>query len=111
MVREDPDKRGLLVAGTERGVWYSPDDGAHWQTLRLNLPIVPVHDLTFKEGDLVLATHGRSFYVMDDISTLEQMSDAVTASAAHLFKPRDQYRLASGGGDSAASAAAARRSR
>ena len=98
VVREDPAKRGVLVAGTERGVWYSPDDGAHWQSLRLNLPIVPVHDLVFKNGDIVLATHGRSFYIMDDISTLEQMSDAVTASAAHLFKPRDQYRLASSGG-------------
>ena len=98
VVREDPAKRGLLVAGTERGAWYSADDGAHWQSLRLNLPYVPVHDLTFKQGDLILATHGRGFYIMDDISTLEQMSDAIKASPAHLFKPRDQYRLASGGG-------------
>jgi hypothetical protein len=65
--------------------------------LRLNLPIVPVHDLVFKNGDVVLATHGRSFYIMDDISSLEQMSDAVVASNAHLFKPRDQHRLASSG--------------
>jgi len=98
VVREDPAKRGLLVAGTERGAWYSPDDGAHWQSLRLNLPIVPIHDLVFKNGDIVLATHGRSFYIMDDISSLEQMSDAVVASESHLFKPRDQYRLASDGG-------------
>jgi photosystem II stability/assembly factor-like uncharacterized protein len=98
VVREDPAKRGLLVAGTERGIWYSADDGAHWRTLRLNLPIVPVHDLVFKDGDIVIATHGRSFYIMDDITTLEQMSEAVTASSAHLFKPRDQYRLATGGG-------------
>ncbi|HXT16766.1 MAG TPA: glycosyl hydrolase [Gemmatimonadaceae bacterium] len=98
VVREDPDKRGLLVAGTERGTWYSPDDGTHWQSLRLNLPYVPVHDLVFKNGDIVLATHGRGFYIMDDISTLEQMTDAVAASDAHLFTPRDQYRLASGGG-------------
>jgi photosystem II stability/assembly factor-like uncharacterized protein len=98
VVREDPARRGLLVAGTERGVWYSADDGAHWQTLRLNLPLVPVHDLTFKDGDIVLATHGRSFYIMDDITTLEQMSDAVAATPAHLFKPRDQYRMASAGG-------------
>ena len=98
VVREDPAKRGLLVAGTERGVWYSTDDGARWQSLRLNLPIVPVHDLVFKNGDIVVATHGRSFYVMDDISTLEQMSDAVAGSPAHLFRPRDQYRLASSGG-------------
>jgi photosystem II stability/assembly factor-like uncharacterized protein len=98
VLREDPSKRGLLLAGTERGAWFSADDGAHWQTLRLNLPIVPVHDLTFKQGDVVLATHGRGFYVMDNISTLEQMSDAIAAKAAHLFKPRDQTRLASGGG-------------
>ena len=98
VVREDPEKRGLLVAGTERGVWFSPDDGAHWQSLRLNLPIVPAHDLVFKQGDIVLATHGRGFYIMDDISTLGQMSDAVAASPAHLFKPRDQYRLATSGG-------------
>ncbi|HEY9229744.1 MAG TPA: glycosyl hydrolase, partial [Gemmatimonadaceae bacterium] len=98
VVREDPGKRGLLIAGTERGVWFSSNDGANWQSLRLNLPIVPVHDLVFKEGDIVLGTHGRSFYVMDDISTLEQMSDAVAAKPAHLFKPRDQYRIAGGGG-------------
>jgi photosystem II stability/assembly factor-like uncharacterized protein len=98
VVREDPAKRGLLIAGTERGAWYSPDDGAHWKSLRLNLPYVPVHDLTFKQGDIILATHGRGFYIMDDITTLEQMTDAIQASAAHLFKPRDQYRLASGGG-------------
>jgi photosystem II stability/assembly factor-like uncharacterized protein len=98
VVREDPAKRGLLVAGTERGVWYSIDDGAHWKSLRLNLPIVPVHDLVFKEGDIVLATHGRSFYIMDDITTLEQMTSAIEAESAHLFKPRDQFRLATGGG-------------
>jgi len=98
VVREDPAKHGLLVAGTERGIWYSIDDGAHWKTLRLNLPIVPVHDLVFKEGDIVVATHGRGFYIMDDITTLEQMTSAVEAKSAHLFKPRDQYRLATGGG-------------
>jgi photosystem II stability/assembly factor-like uncharacterized protein len=98
VLREDPGKRGLLIAGTERGVWYSPDDGGHWQNLRLNLPIVPVHDLVFKNGDVVLATHGRSFYIMDDISTLEQMTDAIAEKPAHLFKPRDQYRANFGGG-------------
>jgi photosystem II stability/assembly factor-like uncharacterized protein len=98
VVREDPGKRGLLVAGTERGVWYSSDDGARWRSLRLDLPIVPVHDLVFKNGDVVLATHGRSFYIMDDISTLEQMTEAVANSSAHLFRPRDQYRMASSGG-------------
>jgi hypothetical protein len=98
VLREDPAKRGLLVAGTERGVWFSPNDGANWRRLQLNLPIVPIHDLIFKQGDIVVATHGRSFYVMDDISTLEQMTDAVVASNAQLFKPRDQYRVNFGGG-------------
>ena len=83
-----------------------PDDGARWQSLRLNLPMVPVHDLTFKDGDVVLATHGRSFYIMDDISSLEQMSDSVVASRAHLFRPRDQYRIAGGGGFGGGGAAA-----
>jgi len=98
VVREDPGKRGLLVAGTERGAWVSPNDGRNWQRLQLNLPKVAVHDLAFKNGDIVLATHGRSFYIMDDISALEQMTDAVTANASHLFKPRDQYRVDFGGG-------------
>ena len=98
VVREDPAKRGLLVAGTERGVWFSPDDGAHWQSLRLNLPYRAGARSHVQAGRLIVATHGRSFYIMDDITTLEQMTDAVDASAAHLFKPRDQYRLATGGG-------------
>jgi hypothetical protein len=97
VVREDPDKRGLLMAGTERGVWFSPDDGKSWQKLQLNLPIVPIHDLVFKEGDVVLATHGRSFWVLDNVSSLEQMTNAVVGSDAHLFKPRDQYRVSFGG--------------
>jgi photosystem II stability/assembly factor-like uncharacterized protein len=98
VLREDPEKRGLLFAGTERGIWMSPDDGATWQSIQLNLPIVPIHDLTFKEGDLILATHGRSFWIMDNISSLEQLTPQVLASDAHLFKPRDQYRASFGGG-------------
>jgi hypothetical protein len=98
VVREDPNRRGLLVAGTERGVWFSPDEGLSWHKLQLNLPIVPVHDLVFKEGDLIVATHGRSFWVMDNISSLEQLSSEVLASDAHLFKPHDQYRANFGGG-------------
>ena len=116
-MREDPAKRGLLVAGTERGVWYSADDGAHWQTLRLNLPIVPVHDLTFKDGDIVLATHGRSFYIMDDITTLEQMSDAVAASAgasvqaARPVSHGERGRIRRRGGGGAPAATSRRRTR
>ena len=98
VVREDPERPGLLVAGTERGVWFSLDDGRGWQKLQLNLPIVPVHDLTFKNGDIILATHGRSFWVMDNVSTLAQLTTEVMASDAHLFKPRDQYRASFGGG-------------
>ena len=97
-IREDPVRRGLLYAATERGVWVSFDDGGHWQTLRRNLPAVPVHDLVIKEGDLIAATHGRSFYVMDDLSALRQLSPQTAAAAAHLYAPRDAYRVSWGGG-------------
>lgn len=91
-IREDPVRRGLLYAGTERGVWLSFDDGEHWQTLRRNLPIVPVHDLVIKDGDLIAATHGRSFWIMDDVSPLRQMGPAVMQSNVHLFTPQKTYR-------------------
>jgi photosystem II stability/assembly factor-like uncharacterized protein len=96
-VREDPVRRGLLYAATERGVWVSFDDGARWQSLRRNLPPVPVHDLVVKDGDLVIATHGRSFHVMDDLSALRQMTPQTAAAAAHLYKPRDAHRVSWGG--------------
>ncbi|HET7790603.1 MAG TPA: glycosyl hydrolase [Gemmatimonadales bacterium] len=102
VVREDPVRKGLLFAGTERGVYVSFDDGQHWQTLRRNLPIVPVHDLAIKEGDLIAATHGRSFWILDNISTLEQMTPASVAAEAQLFKPRDAYRVEWGGDFSSA---------
>ncbi len=70
VIREDPTQPGLLYAGTETGVYFSADDGARWQSLRLNLPVVPVHDLVVKDGDLVAATHGRSFWVLDGVSQL-----------------------------------------
>jgi photosystem II stability/assembly factor-like uncharacterized protein len=98
VVREDPEKAGLLYAGTERGVWVSFDDGASWQSLRRNLPIVPIHDLTVKEGDLIAATHGRSFWILDDLSALRQLTPSIPREAAHLFKPRKVYRAAFGGG-------------
>ncbi len=104
VVREDPVRRGLLYAGTERGVWVSFDDGAHWQSLRKNLPIVPVHDLAIKEGDLIAATHGRSFWILDDLSALRQMNPQIANSASHLFKPRDAYRAGFFGGGSAGTA-------
>ncbi len=104
VIREDPARQGLLYAGTERGVWVSFDDGAHWQTLRRNLPPVPVHDLAIKEGDLIAATHGRGFWIIDDLSALRQLSPATTKLAAHLFKPRPVYRASfnGGGGNGAA---------
>jgi photosystem II stability/assembly factor-like uncharacterized protein len=109
-IREDPEKEGLLYAGTERGVWFSPNGGVSWQRLQLNLPPVPVHDLAVKEGDLIAATHGRSFWVIDDLSPLRQLTPALTAKDAHLFKPRDAYRVSfasrGGGGGGAGGAGA-----
>jgi hypothetical protein len=104
VVREDPSKQGLLFAGTERGVWVSFNDGANWQPLQRNLPIVPIHDLAIKEGDLIAATHGRSFWILDDLSALRQMSPAIVGSAMHLFKPRNVYRAVFGGGGGTGSA-------
>jgi photosystem II stability/assembly factor-like uncharacterized protein len=98
VIREDPVHPGLLYAGTERGVWVSFDDGEGWQSLQRNLPPVPVHDLTIKEGDLIAATHARAFYVMDDLSALRQLSAQIVAKSAHLYKPRDAYRVDWGGG-------------
>jgi len=98
-VREDPDKKGMLYAGTERGVWMSFDDGENWQPLQLNLPVVPVHDLMVqaREKDLVVATHGRSFWVLDDLTPLYQLNDAVAKASMHLFQPRLTYRMRGGG--------------
>jgi hypothetical protein len=98
VIREDPETPGVLYAGTERGVYVSFDDGARWQRLQLNLPPVPVHDLAIKEGDLIAATHGRSFWILDDLSAIRQLSPAITSRSAHLFKPRDAYRTSFGGG-------------
>jgi len=89
VVREDPVRRGLLFAGTERGVWVSLDDGAHWHTLRRNLPPVPVHDLVIKEGDVAIATHGRALWIMDDISPLRQLAANTMSEKVHLFNPVD----------------------
>jgi photosystem II stability/assembly factor-like uncharacterized protein len=100
VVREDPAKRGLLFAGTERGVWVSFDDGGHWQSLRRNLPLVPVHDLALKDGDLIAATHGRSFWILDNITPLEHLTAAVVSADAHLFPIRDAYRVDWGNGNS-----------
>ena len=92
VVREDPSRRGLLYCGTETGVWVSLDDGGAWQRLRGNLPVAPIHDLIVKDTDLVVATHGRSFWILDDLSPLHQMADAVASADAHLFAPRPAVR-------------------
>ncbi len=92
VVREDPGRRGLLYAGTEYGAYVSFDYGANWQSLRQNLPVVPIHDLVVKDGDLVAATHGRSFWIMDDLTPLRQATQQSAESPVHLFKPRTTYR-------------------
>ncbi len=97
-VREDPKRKGLLYAGTETGVYVSFNDGASWQSLQLNLPTSPIHDLVVKEDDLVVATHGRSFWILDDLTPLQQLTDPVAKAEAHLFTPRATYRFRGGGG-------------
>lgn len=99
VVREDPHRKGLLYAGTERGVWVSFDDGDNWQKLQLNLPLTPVHDLVIqkREKDLVIATHGRAFWILDDLSPLHEIMDKAVSADAHLYKPRPSYRFQGGG--------------
>ena len=92
VVREDPKRRGLLYAGTESGVFVSFDDGAHWQSLQMNLPPAPVHDLTVHNDDLVAATHGRAFWVLDDLEPIRQMNDKAQNEEVHFFTPRAAYR-------------------
>jgi photosystem II stability/assembly factor-like uncharacterized protein len=86
-VRVDPVRAGLLFAGTDAGVYISFDDGLHWQAFQLNLPSSPVNDLVVKNGNLVVATHGRSFWVLDDISPLRQYTETIAQQDAHLFTP------------------------
>jgi hypothetical protein len=92
VIREDPGKRGLLYCGTESGVWVSFDDGGSWQRLRGNLPVTPIHDLIVKDTDLIVATHGRSFWILDDVTPLHQMANGLGAGDAHLFTPRRTVR-------------------
>jgi len=86
-IRVDPRHPGLLFAGTEQGVYVSFDDGGHWQSLQLNLPVSPVNDLIVKNDDLVVATHGRSFWILDDVSPLREYNDSIPQHDAHLFTP------------------------
>jgi hypothetical protein len=93
VVREDPKRKGLLLAGSERNIWISFDDGAHWASLRLNMPATSIRDLVFKDADVVVGTHGRSFWILDDIAALREMGPATAAQDAVLYKPDPAIRV------------------
>ena len=92
MIREDPVRSGLLYVGTETGIYVSLDDGGNWHRLQNNLPVVPVYDLKIKDGDLVAGTHGRSFWILDDVTPLRELAAEAAQASRHLFKPRSTYR-------------------
>ncbi len=92
-IREDPVRKGLLYACTEEGVYVSFNDGEQWQSLQLNLPMTSVRDLVVHENDLVIATFGRAFWIMDNVSSLRQLNSSVTAADSYLFDPSPAYRL------------------
>lgn len=98
VIREDPNRRGLLYAGTETGLYVSFNDGENWQPFQMNLPIVPVTDLALQkaENDLVVATQGRSFWILDDLTVLRQLTPAIAQEDVHLFQPEHAYRMAGG---------------
>jgi hypothetical protein len=93
VVREDPVRAGLLYAGTETSAYVSFDDGAHWQSLKLGLPVVPVHDLLVKDGDLVAATHGRGFWILDHVALLRQFDATSLSDPVHVFAPETTVRF------------------
>jgi photosystem II stability/assembly factor-like uncharacterized protein len=92
VIREHPQKKGYLFAGTETGIYFSDDDGSSWLSLQLNLPVTPIHDLVLYNDDLIVATHGRSFWILDDLSKLWQLLSLKTTSSDFLFKPRNTIR-------------------
>jgi photosystem II stability/assembly factor-like uncharacterized protein len=94
VIREDPNRRGLLYVGTEQGIHVSFDDGANWQSLQANLPVTPVYDFVVKDTDLVVATHGRSFWILDDLTPLHQLHDELLGASRFLLAPRDTVRTA-----------------
>jgi hypothetical protein len=98
VVREDPKRKGLLYAGTETGVFVSLDDGKHWQSLQLNLPVTPVTDLQVHDTDLIVSTLGRAFWILDDISPLQQTAEDFDKQPAYLFHPKIAFRTNVGGG-------------
>ncbi|MDB4877255.1 MAG: glycosyl hydrolase repeat-containing protein [Gemmatimonadetes bacterium] len=93
VVREDPKRRGLLYAGSETQVWVSFDDGDHWSSLRLNLPATSIRDLVIKDDDIVVGTHGRSFWILDDVAPLRQLTASTASGGTTLFKPAAAYRF------------------
>lgn len=97
-IRADPGRKGLLYAGTEWGMYISFDDGASWQPFQLNLPIVSIRDLHVRDNNLIAATHGRSFWMIDDLKPLHQLSDEIASKGIHLFQPKDSYRMNQSGG-------------
>jgi photosystem II stability/assembly factor-like uncharacterized protein len=97
VVREDKVQKGLLYAGTEHGMYISFNDGSNWQAFKLNLPVVPINDLTIRQNDLVAATAGRSFWVLDDLAAIQQSKGSFSGVA--LYKPKDTYRLFGGSSD------------
>ncbi len=97
-VRADPVRKGLLYAGTEWGMYVSFDDGEHWQKFQLNLPITAIRDLHIKDESLIAATHGRSFWMIDDLGPLRQINKEITSKSHHLYEPKPAYRMAQSGG-------------
>ncbi|NND71342.1 MAG: glycosyl hydrolase [Rhodothermales bacterium] len=93
VIRADPDREGLLYAGTETGLYVSFDDGQNWESFQRNLPVVPITDIAIKNKDLIVATQGRSLWVMDDLSPLHQLGQEVATSSVWLYEPRDTYRI------------------
>lgn len=96
VLRADPKRQGLLYAGTEFGMYISFDDGANWKPFQLNLPIVPITDLTIKNDNLIAATQGRSFWMIDDLTPLHQLNETIANSNFHLYKPMPSYRMNGG---------------
>jgi hypothetical protein len=106
-VREDPVKDGVAYAGTEHGLYVTFDGGRRWQSMQLNLPISPIADMRVHRNDLILATQGRSIWILDDLTPLHQQADVASSARAHLYKPRDAYRVQVGGGGAAGGVEAA----
>ncbi len=98
VLRADPKRKGLLYAGTERGMYVSFNDGKNWQSFQLNLPIVPITDLTIKNNNLIAATQGRALWMIDDLTPLHQLNTSVKKEDVMLYKPQDSYRMGGGKG-------------